>query len=86
MKNTKYLFDEKERTPVGMVSVSQLQTFMSCKQKWAYNYLDNLKPRVDRSFLTIGKLCHKGMQIAMQGIWKSQMLHQKADCVECIKG
>ena len=84
MKNTKYLFDEKERTPVGMVSVSQLQTFMSCKQKWAYNYLDNLKPRVDRSFLTIGKLCHKGMQIAMQGIWKSQMLHQKADCVECM--
>lgn len=70
MKNTKYLFDEKKRTPAGMVSVSQLQTFMSCKQKWAYNYLDNLKPRVDRSFLTIGKLCHKGMQTAMQMLWE----------------
>jgi hypothetical protein len=45
---------------------------MSCKKKWAYNYLDNLKPRVDRAYLTIGKLCHKGMQIAMQKAWEDQ--------------
>jgi hypothetical protein len=35
MKNTKYLFDENKQTPEGMVSVSQLQTFMNCKKKWA---------------------------------------------------
>lgn len=73
MKNTKYLFDESKRTPEGMVSVSQLQTFMSCKKKWAYNYIDNLKPRVDKSYLTIGKLCHKGMQTAMQMLWEHPM-------------
>ena len=69
MKNTRYLFDEEKQTPEGMVSVSQLQTFLSCKKKWEYNYIENLKPRVERSYLTIGKLCHKGMQTAMQSMW-----------------
>lgn len=80
MKNTKYLFDEENQTPEGMVSVSQLQTFMSCKKKWAYNYLENLKPRVDKTYLTIGKLCHKGMQIAMQEMWKNS-----SDWLEAMK-
>lgn len=64
-KNTKGLFPEGMNTD-GMVSVSQLQTFMSCPKKWAYNYIDNLKPRVERSYLTVGKLCHTGMQHAMK--------------------
>ena len=64
-KNTKGLFPEGMST-CGMVSVSQLQTFMSCPKKWAYNYIDNLKPRVERPYLTVGKLCHTGMQHAMK--------------------
>lgn len=72
MRNTKYLFDEQKQTPAGMVSVSQLQTFMSCKRKWAYNYIDDVTPRVERAYLTVGKLCHKGMQVAMQDMWISQ--------------
>lgn len=72
MKQTKYLFDESKMTPEGMVSVSQLQTFLSCRKKWEYNYIEGLKPRVERSYLTIGKLCHKGMQVAMQELWKDQ--------------
>lgn len=68
MKNTKFLFDDNQ-SPEGMVSVSQLQTFLSCAKKWSYNYIDNLTPRVDRAYLTIGKLCHRGMQIAMQYLW-----------------
>ena len=71
MKNTKYLFPEG-KTHEGMVSVSQLMTFMSCPKKWDYNYIENLTPRVERPFLTVGKLCHKGMQAAMQEIWKQQ--------------
>lgn len=70
MKNTKYLFDENTMTPEGMVSVSQLQTYLSCKKKWEYNYIEKIKPRVERSYLTIGKLCHRGMQIAMQSMWQ----------------
>lgn len=69
MKKTKCLFDEKTQTTEGMVSVSQLQTFMSCPKKWEYNYIDKLKPRVERAYLTIGKLCHKGMQVAMECKW-----------------
>lgn len=68
MKQTKYLYDETQ-SPEGMVSVSQIQTFLSCKKKWEYNYIENLKPRVERSYLTIGKLCHKGMQTAMYAMW-----------------
>lgn len=69
MKDTVYL--SNGTTPKSkLVSVSQLQSFMSCKQKWKYAYIDNLTPRVDRAYLTIGKLCHKGMQVAMQILWK----------------
>lgn len=69
MKNCKYLFDESKQTPEGMVSVSQLQSFMSCTKKWEYGYIEEITPRVDKSYLTIGKLCHKGMQTAMQELW-----------------
>lgn len=71
MKNTKYLFDAS-KTPEGMVSVSQLQSFLSCRKKWEYGYIENLTPRVDRAYLTIGKLCHKGMQTAMQYKWEHE--------------
>nr|DAO63031.1 MAG TPA: PD-(D/E)XK nuclease superfamily protein [Caudoviricetes sp.] len=69
MKNTKGLFPEGINTD-GMVSVSQLQTFMSCPKKWAYNYIENLTPRIERPFLSVGKLCHKGMETAMRYIWE----------------
>jgi hypothetical protein len=69
MKNTPCLFDDKQ-TPEGMVSVSQLQTFLSCKKKWAYGYIENLTPKVERPYFTIGKLCHKGMQVAMHVHWR----------------
>lgn len=72
MRNTKYLFDEQKQTPVGMVSVSQLQTFMSCRKKWKYNYIDDITPRIERAYLTVGKLCHKGMQVVMENIWADQ--------------
>lgn len=68
MKNTIYLYNENE-SPEGMISVSQLQTFLSCKKKWEYDYIEKITPRVDRSYLTIGKLCHKGMQVAMYAMW-----------------
>lgn len=71
MKNTKFLFGE-DQTPEGMVSVSQLMTHMSCPKKWEYNYIENLTPRVERPFLTVGKLCHKGMQVAIMDAWKDQ--------------
>lgn len=67
--NTRYLFDEKQSRS-GMISVSQLQTFLSCKKKWEYGYIENLMPRVERAYLTIGKLCHKGMQVSMYMLWQ----------------
>lgn len=66
---TRYLFDESQSRS-GMVSVSQIQTFLSCKKKWEYGYIENLTPRVEKSYLTIGKLCHKGMQTAMYMLWQ----------------
>lgn len=78
MKNTKYLFDEDKQTPEGMVSVSQLQSFMSCGKKWEYGYVENLTPRVERPYLSIGKLCHTGMQVAMTEMWKIQ--HEMGGC------
>ena len=68
MKDTRYLFSA-DRPTTGMVSVSQIQTFLSCKRKWQYNYIDNLTPRIDKKYLTVGKLCHVGMQTAMTTLW-----------------
>lgn len=73
-----YLFDES-MSPEGMISVSQLQTFLSCRKKWEYNYIQNLKPRVERSYLTIGKLCHRGMQVAMQTAWSEKKIGRWQD-------
>ena len=67
-KNTKCLFTDGTSTE-GMVSVSQLQTYMGCPKKWAYNYIERLTPRVERPYLSIGKLCHKGMETAMRVKW-----------------
>lgn len=72
MKNTKCLFDESKHSPDGMVSVSQLQSFMSCPKKWEYGYIENLTPRVERTYLTIGKLCHKGMEVALTAQWRGE--------------
>lgn len=72
MKHSKFLFDGGTMSPAGMVSVSQLQSFMSCPKKWEYGYVENLTPRVERPYLSIGKLCHKGMQEAMRCMWENQ--------------
>lgn len=69
MRNTRCLFDENKMTADGCVSISQLQSFMSCAKKWEYGYIEEITPRVDKSYLTIGKLCHKGMQTAMHELW-----------------
>ena len=58
--------------PDRLVSVSQIQQFMSCRKRWEYGYRDGLRPRVDRPYLTIGKLCHLGMQTAMERLWLAQ--------------
>ena len=71
MRKTKCLFPDGA-SPEGMVSVSQLQTFMSCPQKWEYGYIDGITPRVERSYLSVGKLCHKGMETAMRYKWKHE--------------
>lgn len=71
MRKTKYLFDPS-RSVEGMVSVSQIQTYLSCKKKWEYGYIEGLTPRIERPFLTIGRLCHVGMQTAMMELWKLQ--------------
>lgn len=86
MKNTKYLFNEQKQTPEGMVSVSQIQTFMSCSKKWEYNYIEGLTPRVERPFLSIGKLCHVGMQHAMKGLWAKDhgLLEIKVDPIKYV--
>lgn len=78
MRNTKYLFNE-DQSPDGMISVSQLQTFLSCRKKWEYDYIENIKPRVERSYLTIGKLCHKGMQEAMTKMWCGEQWENARD-------
>lgn len=70
-KNTKCLFKDGQELK-GLVSVSQLQTFMSCPKKWQYGYVENLTPRIERPYLSIGKLCHKGMQTAMTLLWQEQ--------------
>lgn len=72
VKDTRGVVDPSTITPGSMVSASQLMSFMSCHRKWQYSYIDNLTPRVERAYLTIGKLCHVGMQYAMHALYVVQ--------------
>ena len=68
-RDTKFLFDEGTMTPEGMVSVSQVQQWLRCNRAWQYGYAEGLTTRVDRPYLTIGKLCHRGFEAAMVLSW-----------------
>lgn len=57
-------------TPEGMVSVSQIGTFLACRRRWHYGYREGLRQRRERDYLTVGKLCHAGMEAAMRRRWE----------------
>lgn len=62
-----------EMTPEGMVSVSQINTFLACRRRWHYAYREDLRQRRERDYLTVGKLCHAGMEAAMCYRWALAM-------------
>lgn len=62
-----------ETTPEGMVSVSQINTFLACRRRWHYAYREGLRQRRERDYLTVGKLCHAGMEAAMRERWECAM-------------
>ena len=68
MRKTKCLYPGGA-SPEGMVSATQLQSWMACAKRWEYGYLEGLAPRVERPYLTIGKLCHVGFEAAMRHAW-----------------
>lgn len=85
MKNTKYLCNQNRHIP-GAISASQIMSMMGCEMKWKYNYVDELSPRIDRPCLTIGKLCHKGMECAMEYKWSHETVNNTvADNEQCIQ-
>lgn len=64
-----------EMTPEGMVSVSQINTFLACRRRWHYAYREGLRQKRERDYLTVGKLCHAGMEAAMRERWRIE--HEK---------
>ena len=49
-----------------MVSCTQLQAYLSCPRRWSYSYVEGLRPRTERPYLTVGKLIHLGFEAAMR--------------------
>jgi hypothetical protein len=41
------------------ISNSSLSTYQTCQKKWAWQYVDGLKPRYKSSALTLGEIMHK---------------------------
>lgn len=62
------LWDEGTDAPRrgGMVSCTQLQAYLSCGRRWAYEYVEGLRPRTERPYLTSGRLIHSGFEAAMR--------------------
>lgn len=62
------LWDEAQDGPRrgDMVSCTQLQAYLSCPRRWSYAYLEGLRPRTERPYLTVGRLIHKGFEAAMR--------------------
>lgn len=66
-----FMFDETKHNTEGMISASQIITYLKCNKAWEYSYIQGLKPRIERPYLTIGKLCHVGMEAAMRRMWEN---------------
>ena len=49
-----------------MVSCTQLQAYLSCPRRWSYSYVEGLRPRTERPYLTAGRLIHRGFEAAMR--------------------
>lgn len=49
-----------------MVSCTQLQAYLSCPRRWSYAYVEGLRPRTERPYLTAGRLIHRGFEAAMR--------------------
>lgn len=80
MGDTPGLFPEEGGPgPAELVSVSQVQQFLSCRKRWEYGYREGLRPRVEREYLTVGKLCHLGMQRAMNSKWGAWAMGTEQD-------
>ena len=62
------LWDEEKDGPRrgSMVSCTQLQAYLSCPRRWSYAYLEGLRPRTERPYLTAGRLIHSGFEAAMR--------------------
>lgn len=71
MERTECLFPDGASRE-GMVSVSQILQWLRCRRQWEYSHVDGLSPRVERPYLTVGKMCHAGMHAAMERAWMRQ--------------
>ena len=77
MKSTdKYLFNEERDGKKLMLSSSQITQFLKCRKAWSYSYRQNLTTRVERPYLTIGKLCHIGMQYAFKEKYRQDTINK----------
>lgn len=72
-KARKYMFNPELHDKPGLISISQVQQYMKCPKSWAFNYIDKITPRVERPYLTIGKLCHVGMAAAFAERFRQQI-------------
>lgn len=77
-KYQKYLLKKGDNTS-GMMSISQVLTYLKCRKSWQFSYEQNLTPRIERPYLTIGKLCHQGMQ----GAWNAHA--RGCNTTQCIE-
>lgn len=68
------LFNEEKHGPKldSMVSISQILQYLKCGMAWRLSYGERLTRRVERPYLTTGKLCHSAMQGAWQYMYETQ--------------
>lgn len=74
----KYLVNDKTKLE-GLISISQIMTYLKCQKSWEYSYVQKLTRRIEKPYFTIGKLCHCGMQGAWMGHWLKKNINE---CVE----
>lgn len=70
---------QPEQKPLIKVSVSSTKTFEQCPRKYYYTYLEKL-PKKDWGHLTLGKFCHKVLEL-FHIRWK---LDKNLDLIELI--
>lgn len=71
-KARRYVYNPEKHDKPNLVSISQIQQYMKCPKAWNFSYTDKIVKRVEKKYLSIGKICHAAMAASWEERFRQQ--------------